>query len=251
MARRLKDKAKAYQDLVDRVRLSYQSEVNGLIWCEDCKEINLWTYWQGRGNLNAKIMLVGQDWGTPTNTDSVQLMETIRQINRGTTLCYMDGNSSVTDNQLIELFKILNYDISINTSQNQDLFFTNFVLGYRQGNISGGDKRAWFRKDAPFFAELVDIIEPKIILCLGRKTFEAVLKALGYSLMPKIRKYNSFIESTQNPIELSLNDSHHLYVFALAHSGVLGTMNRNRGLPKQKCMLEYQRRDWEKIKKYL
>ena len=51
-----------YTKLIEKVKNSYQSNPNGLTWCDDCKEINLWTYWQGRGNLNAKILLVGQDW---------------------------------------------------------------------------------------------------------------------------------------------------------------------------------------------
>ena len=59
-----------YQDLISRVKesyplrdLAYSGKDTQLYWCEDCEEINLWTYWQGRGNLDAKTMLVGQDWG--------------------------------------------------------------------------------------------------------------------------------------------------------------------------------------------
>ena len=35
---------------------SYASKELSLYWHPECEEINLWTYWQGRGNLDAKIM---------------------------------------------------------------------------------------------------------------------------------------------------------------------------------------------------
>ncbi|MFC2728798.1 MAG: hypothetical protein ACFN4Y_03935, partial [Centipeda sp. (in: firmicutes)] len=40
-----------------------------------CGEINLYTYWQGRGysenTPNIKYLLVGQDWGNPFSTPLV------------------------------------------------------------------------------------------------------------------------------------------------------------------------------------
>lgn len=48
-------KKAAYQALVAQVRNYYESCPNDLCWCEDNQEINLWTYWQGRNNLDAKI----------------------------------------------------------------------------------------------------------------------------------------------------------------------------------------------------
>ena len=64
------EKQDAYHALIQKVRasyppldLSYSGAKTQLHWCEECHEINLWTYWQGRGNLDAKLLLVGQDWG--------------------------------------------------------------------------------------------------------------------------------------------------------------------------------------------
>ena len=66
------DKRKRYQELILKVKTDYdnrdreQSRSNvRLNWFDSCQEINLWTYWQGRGNFDPKIMLVGQDWGSP------------------------------------------------------------------------------------------------------------------------------------------------------------------------------------------
>ena len=60
-------KAGRYAALISKVQKSYPSIRDGdtcevkLFWCDACQEINLWTYWQGRNNLDASIMLVGQD----------------------------------------------------------------------------------------------------------------------------------------------------------------------------------------------
>ena len=82
----MNDKQRKYHDLIERVKNSYPSrdladdgQKLRLYWCDDCKEINLWTYWQGRGNLDAKIMLVGQDWGCPWDPNYQPTMEQIRK----------------------------------------------------------------------------------------------------------------------------------------------------------------------------
>ena len=138
-----------------------------MYWCADCKEINLWTYWQGRGNLDAKIMLVGQDWAD---------------------------------------------------------------------------------HDKGYFRELANIIEPKVILCLGRSTFEGVLSAFDIPLPTRIKNFNSFIEGTNNPVSVPLENGGTAYVFALAHCGAMGTLNRN----SKKCAdLGKQLEDWRRIKPYL
>ena len=49
-----------YRQLIADVRTVYQSEQRELKWCDECQEINLWTYWQGRRHLDARIMLWGR-----------------------------------------------------------------------------------------------------------------------------------------------------------------------------------------------
>ena len=55
-----------YSQPIQDVKTSYPEYKGGelhapkdLYWCENCKEINLWSYWQG--SLDAEILLVGQD----------------------------------------------------------------------------------------------------------------------------------------------------------------------------------------------
>ena len=125
-------KQRKYRDLIERVKISYPARNPSddgkelrLYWCDDCKEINLWTYWQGKGNLDAKIMLVGQDWGCPWDDSSQPTMEQVRRANEGRAYDYLYNNPNTTDANLTRLFNELGYDI---TKTCADLFFTNLVL---------------------------------------------------------------------------------------------------------------------------
>lgn len=121
-----------YQQLIFRVQSAYPVyhdsvvyDKNQLVWCDACKkEINLWSYWQG--SLDAKIMLVGQDWGCPFDKSFSSTMAEIQKANNGEAYNYLFNTSSPTDKNLVTLFsKALNKDI---TKPDNDLFFTNFYL---------------------------------------------------------------------------------------------------------------------------
>ena len=104
------DKKQAYQELISDVKeyykaqeATYKDDPIFLTWYDDCEEINLWTYWQGRGSLDAKIMLVGQDWGSPADA-AKDYMAQFAEINAGSRSSYWLDGKSITDNNLIELF---------------------------------------------------------------------------------------------------------------------------------------------------
>ena len=247
-------KEDAYRELVKDAKDSYASKELSLYWHPECEEINLWTYWQGRGCLDAKIMLVGQDWGSPTDDSAAATMQQVQQANKNLPYQYLENNPSITDKNLKYLFNVLGYDIS---EKQEDLFFTNFILGYRYKGFSGGYSQAWAKHDKDYMKRLINIVSPKVVLCLGRATFEGVLSSFACQLSPKIKGYNAFIESTRNPVPVELEDGTVTYVFALAHCGAMGTLNRNRRKVKsdQKSKtnadLSVQVTDWEKILSYL
>ena len=218
-----------------------------LIPYEPCDEINLWSYWQGGVNhLNAKILLVGQDWGSMDTEkyEEARIVENIVQKKKTEPdkyLSYVEGNTNPTDRNLIKLFKTIGYDI---TEECADLFFTNLALCYREDSkISGGFKPIWASNCGEFFKELVDIIQPKVILCLGRGTYEGVMKALGGKA--ESGSYNEIID------EHTPSEAGGYKVFPLAHCGSMGTANRNKDKDKYEDKLHYQKEDWKAIQKYL
>lgn len=258
----MKNKEQLYRTLVDDARNDYLSRPRSanskgvyLTWVKDCHEINLWTYWQGIGNFDAKILLVGQDWGAPDPKSSI--MQNIRDINDGLRTDYSfkqanpAGKVNPTDDNLCELFASIGYDI---TKRCGDLFFTNFVLGYRSKGLSGNMKREWLLADAPYFSRLVNIIEPKVVVCLGKDTFEGVQYACTGEWQHTGR-FNAFIESPQNPAILPLLSGKTVAAFAVAHCGKIGTLNRNRigrlGSYASSQSLYRQIEDWKKIKGFL
>lgn len=221
-------------------------------WCEDCREINLWTYWQGR--LDAKIMLVGQDWGSPWDDVSIATMERIRRANESSMEQFfpiLSGkNVNPTDSNLEKLFHVLGYDV---TKKEPDLFFTNFILGYREHGTSGGFRQKWLRDDAPYFKRLAEIVEPETIICLGKNTFEGVMFALT-GKMERIRGFNRFLDSGDNYRTIAFPSGKPVRVYAVAHCGTIGTMNRNRGKKAQDGSslssrdIAVQMQDWQRIR---
>ena len=253
-----KIKDSRYQQLIADVREDYQNRkpvcgkgIPAMQWCEDCREINLWTYWQD--SLDARIILVGQDWGSPWDDGSAEIMKLICGINDEKSDFHSglaEMQLSPTDSNLIELFHVLNYDI---TKKEPDLFFTNLILGYRDHGTSGGFHQQWVWDDAPYFKRLAEIIEPETIICLGKNTFEGVIYALT-GKMERVRGFNRFLDSGENHRTVSLPSGKPVRVYAVAHCGTIGTMNRNRGkkaedgsnLSSKEIAVQIQ--DWERIK---
>lgn len=252
-----------YKQLIADVQQSYltrqeehSSAPVSLLWCEDCKlEINLWSYWQN--SLDARIMLVGQDWGCPCDEASISTMQRIHQVNEGTGEPFFPdfrgASLWTTDNHLAELFDILGYNIR---KKQPDLFFTNFVLGYRNHGTSGPFRKKWLRDDAPYFKRLAEIIEPKVILCLRKNTFEGVIYALT-ERMQRVKGFNCLLDNGKNYQDVSLDSGQTVRVYAAAHCGTIGTMNRNRGkkAPDGSTLssrdLNIQKHDWDRIHTYI
>jgi hypothetical protein len=235
------DKQTHYRWLVDKTRNSYQNDTDhpGLVWCDICEEINLWTYWQGRGCLNADILLVGQDWGCLTAPLNAPAIENVRRINQNQPAFYMDGNPSQTDRNLVVLFE---KSLGMNLLQNNsNLFFTNLLLGYRTDKNSGGLQNSLMAHDVPRLKELVHILRPKIMICLGKITYTHVLNAYGVPTPPN-GSYNALLNAGQNYIDLP-----DMRVYGMAHCGVLGCMNRgnHHGVDEG---LALQIQDWQKIR---
>lgn len=264
-----KGKSEAYKNLVERVKKQYPEyrddlatgngvklfapTINGV---NVCNEINLYSYWQGFGYAEKtpkiKYLLVAQDWGNFFNNDddSKSFRSTVMKMNAGESVPYPFSMKSPTDRHLIELFKILDRDV---TKPCDDVFFTNFCLGYRIGNGAGGMTKKLMMRDADLFRELCEILEPENILCLGRITSECVYETLTDKPFKNIfgaaKNYNDFLDNHQQFV-ITYGNGKTSKFYPLAHCGFLGTKNRNRDydLPEIKAdILFKQRQNWQKI----
>ena len=170
-------------------------------------------------------------------------------INEGKQQSYRRDGESITDDNLTELFHSIGYEIGEGERWNPDLFFTNFVLGYRNKGLSGHFKRRWLRENKDFFLRLANIVEPEIIICLGRNVFDGVMMAFDEKV--RFKGYNAFLTGKDNPVAVTLSCGKQVYVFAQAHCGAMGTLNRNRPKdPSGAIGLELQKKDWSKMKAY-
>ena len=245
-----------------------------LEWCPQLTdEINFWTYWHGRGNLDTtEILLVGQDFGAyrTGNVISPMLAECIGLDKEAATERYVaeirKDKQNKTDQNLIELFSELGEDYNAGI-YNEKLFFTNLCLGYRSvEKISGGDVCSQMKHDSIYLKALVDILRPKVVICLGADTFASALTGLSEDETNKDdikRVWSNFYDSIHD-------DSNHFTmkrnwgryeIFGFGHTGHYGVINRNKyefQIPGRKenpeyikDKLTYMRNDWRHVKEYL
>lgn len=211
-------------------------------------EINVWTYWQGMGNRNPRIMLLGQDWGSiknKTNQKYLTGISEIKDIDQSKVHYFdiMKGKMNfATDRNLCDLFKELGKD-NIKETRYDDLFFTNLIPGLRAeiGSAGGLSKAVITESVQAEFEKLVEILRPQVIICLGRMVYESVLNI--YSIdKPKINTWTGFIKDFyEKPvIPVAINES--TYIFPVVHPGAYGTKNRS---------ITEQENDWAEINKWM
>ncbi len=193
------------------------------IWVQG-DQINLWTYWQGYqlkdiDKLGVDVLLVGQDWGNPWRKENNKAIEAIKQMQSGNDVPYVAESS--TDQTLREMFRAFGSQIDImNKKPGMRLFFTNYSLGYRSGKESGGMTKTLMLQDRIYFEQLVEAISPRIIICLGKITYEVVSGCVEKDYIKLLStgiplKSNYSIENTGISIP----------VYGVAHCGSWGKRN--------------------------
>ena len=189
--------------------------------------INRWNLWQG--NLDADIMVIGQDYGQKEEGVAFEV-------------CSYVDTTNPTDVRLKELF---NEAFRINLDSNETpLFFTNMANCYRKKRTSGGMHSGWLPICANKYMErLIRIIRPKIIIVLGRSAFEALHCMDNFSIKcldPIKSGKESYAEMIQHFYQIDLGDEK-IDVFPVYHPGANSQMNRT---------FEQQLEDWKKISEH-
>lgn len=221
------EKQRAYRTLVQKrkafrfAELLNPSEIEGGRY--DCDHVELWARWLG--NLNAKIMLVGKDFGGK---------KFFIEFKGG---C---NPKSVTNLNLIKLFACLGINIGTPSMPDQDVpvFMTNAIIGIIDTSSKGGNRISSLSKresTSEFLRPLIDIVDPSIIIAMGKEAYECVCNAFG---VVHARSMREALEI--GPVELPNSK----LLFPVFHCGGLGVLPQNRTLNKQ---IE----DWSRIARYL
>ena len=230
-----------YSDIVEKAKKKRRSGY-GRIKLTDCKtwergdQINLWTYWHGYqlkdiDEKGVDILLVGQDWGNPKRNEEV--CAKIRSIQDGVKGATYDATASPTDKRLVNMFKAFGDEIDITRgAPGMRLFFTNYFLGYRDDSETGGMTKTIMRQDEELFYDLVKAIKPRIIICLGKITYEMVVGHPVKGFLVKLKRGEPFKEYYPKKEGVP--------VFGVAHPG-------SRGLYNVGGREEVMKSTWEKI----
>ena len=189
---------------------------------------NLWNLWQG--NLDADIMVIGQDFGQK------EIAEEFYQKQRS------GQYSCATDIRLHKLFNEI-FDINL-TDESNSLFFTNMANCYRKNKTTGEIHSGWLPGCAnKYMSRLIKIITPKVIIVLGKAAFEAM-----YCLEDLSVKCENPIKTDKDTFSVIMNREYYLQgdgvnirVFPVYHPGANSMRNRTA---------EQQLQDWVKIKNY-
>lgn len=194
--------------------------------------VNLWNLWQG--DLDAEIMIIGQDFGDlgkgeSDNTIVYALCEEWKSRK------YTNATEKNLERMVSETFGKSIGDAEF------PLFITNVANCYRKNATTGEIHPGWLPLCAnKFMFELVDIIQPKIIIVLGRAAFEA-MHCLDGAIMECTDAINSvkgtYAEMINHRYVLKSN-AWKIPVFPVYHPGA--NSNRNRSSSQQKA-------DWKRI----
>lgn len=127
------------------------------------EELNAWSKWQG--DLKADILVIGQDWGGEQ--------------------CYIkqngkDSDKDDTNRNLIKLFESIGIKVRKPSEQylnkeNQNLFFTNCIMGIKEGKKKCSIDK-WIKRNAEEFIEplLFYVLNPKVIMTSGLPAFKSI-----------------------------------------------------------------------------
>lgn len=191
----------------------------------DSEHLGPWSRWQG--DLDAEVVVVGQDWG-----DQAYFLR-----NKG-----MDDDQEQTCTNLRAMALAAGWDLGTpHAPKPQRLFFTNAVLGIRvEDGKSGTPPAAWVDDSLPFLVDLLKIIQPLAVVSLGSSAYRACRLALygrgRDAALPLAAPLSSI--HAQNPISRPGKPAW----FAFYHPGPLGLVNRSR---------ELQMADWRGLGEWL
>jgi DNA polymerase len=197
------------------------------------EHVGPWTDWQG--NLDAEIMVVGQEWGGVDN--------------------YLDQNgrdrdTDPTNDHLVELITSISAPLNLtpirpptkcqgkNPAFKGPHYFTNSLLCLKSGRAThkeeakGPERSCYVHCCKKFLKAQIEIVQPHVVVTLGKIAYVATMRAYD-------RKPQSSMKAAlnQEPLRISENT----LLVPLFHTGYWGWMTRNKDNPVQ------QKQDWRRV----
>lgn len=183
----------------------------------DSDQVGPWTQWQG--DLDASLMIVGQDWGGEKYFIKIQGRE---------------EDTNPTNRNLCELLRSIGFSIELpNQPQSitTGLFFTNAVLCCKRGGLVGPvPSQAVGNCSRHFLARQIELVRPKAVATLGYEAYRSVCYAYGYFPVSTIS------EAIASPDLLTIGYGSTLV--PVHHCGHYGTSRRR---------LTEHKHDWQRI----
>lgn len=180
----------------------------------DCCHVSPWSI--SACNLDSPIMIVGQDWSSAEHLEKVPPNPHIIE-------CGYDPGFPTN----INLDRLFNEHFE---TRRADFYLTNVFPFVKPGRATRRIPMAHLARCATdFLLPQIDIVAPRAVICLGLRTFNALMRALH---QPGAHRLASAIERPPYAQYGAL-------IFAAAHTGSLGTKNRG---------VEQVDEDWKQIK---
>ncbi|EOB1205625.1 TPA: hypothetical protein ACX6RS_001182 [Photobacterium damselae] len=198
----------------------------------DCDYVS--PYSKYAGNLNASVMLILQDW---CSDDFLS-----QPLNRN--LIHYGIEPSFPTTRNLEQYLQRYFQLSVAQTYGTNLF--PFVKpGAMAGNITIGEL---IQAAEQFTLEEIEIIAPKVAVCFGVATYNALLRAakeqnrLKDTSLKPVKNLNQAIEQ---PFLLSFSSKVKVWICAQSHPGGLGRACRNKG------KVDRVSQDWQQMAQFV
>jgi restriction system protein len=161
-------------------------------------EFNVSPWTNSAKNVDADLMLIGQDWASEDwLNDPLNLQ-----------FASLGRNPNLETNKNIDKY-LKFFDL-----QFQDIYATNAFVFIKQGQMSSAiSDKIFYECVVNYSIPQIEIVRPKMIICLGAKTLNSVRKAIG---KPPIKVSNGHIEFAEYE---------GAKIFGTYHAGGMGTAN--------------------------
>jgi uracil-DNA glycosylase family 4 len=165
------------------------------------------------GNLNAKVVIVGQD---PAGSDNVDANDPAS---------YAPGADVGTNVTLQQLLAAALIDLS-------DVYLTNAILCIKNGSMNAKPRAAWATNCRPFLRRTLDLVSPVAVVGLGGTAWASLCRAYGERVLPLS------VAITRPPFRAHSG----FWLVPMFHPGPLGQASRS---------LELQTGDWRAFGRWL